>query len=199
MRTGTKGSSVLAVANNLVHQFPSLHELGSASLDQLVRIKGIGKDKAISLISAFTLARRLTRESLGESPLLDQPANVASFLREEMKLLSEENLYVLMLNTRNRLIRSQPVGKGTLDSLLVHPREIFRPAIQSNAASIILAHNHPSGDPSPSEADIRVTRDMIRAGKTLRIEVLDHIIIGKPSMERPNDFVSLREAGYIIP
>jgi DNA repair protein RadC len=104
---------------------------------------------------------------------------------------------VLRLNTRRRLIgEAVKVADGTLDTILVHPREVFRPALEANAAAVVLVHNHPSGDPTPSEADIKVTRDLIRAGQLLKIEVLDHVIIGRATQERPKDYVSLRELGY---
>jgi DNA repair protein RadC len=121
---------------------------------------------------------------------------VADLLREENRGLTVECFQILLVNTRRRLIRSETVSQGTLDSLLVHPREVFRRAIQANAAALILAHNHPSGDPTPSEADIKVTRDLIRAGQVLKIEVLDHVILGRRTQERSRDFVSLRELGY---
>jgi DNA repair protein RadC len=103
---------------------------------------------------------------------------------------------VLLLNTRHRLIRVEEITDGTIDTLLVHPREVFKSAIAANAAAIVVAHNHPSGDPSPSEADIKVTRDLIRAGQLLRIDVLDHIILGRSTKDRPKDYASLRELGY---
>ena len=103
---------------------------------------------------------------------------------------------VILLNTRRRLIRVEEVSRGLLDTVLIHAREVFRPAILANAHSIILAHNHPGGDPSPSDADIRVTRDLIRAGQLLRIELLDHIILGRRSQNRTQDFASLRELGH---
>ena len=108
-----------------------------------------------------------------------------------------ETLQVLLLNTRRKLIRvEEKVIEGTIDTLLVHPREVFKAAIAANAAAVVLAHNHPSGDPTPSEADIKVTRDLIRAGQLLKIEVVDHVIIGRATPERQKDFVSLRELGY---
>ncbi len=103
---------------------------------------------------------------------------------------------VLLLNTRRRLIRVEHIAKGTLDTILVCPREVFKNAITANAAALVLVHNHPSGDPSPSEADIKTTRDLIRAGQLLRIDVLDHVILGQRTDNRPRDFVSLRELGY---
>jgi DNA repair protein RadC len=117
-------------------------------------------------------------------------------LRAGNLLKDVETLQVLSLNTRRRLIRLDEITDGTLDTLLVHPREVFRKAIAANAAAVVLAHNHPSGDPTPSEADIKVTRDLIRAGQLLKIEVLDHVIIGRATPERPKDYASLRELGY---
>ncbi|MBE7499120.1 MAG: DNA repair protein RadC [Verrucomicrobiales bacterium] len=137
-----------------------------------------GCDKAVTLAAAFELAQRLARELHGDAPLLDTPERVADFLRDETRLQHVERLQALFLNTRRRLIGRQAIADGTLDSVLVHPREVFKAAITANAAAVLLAHNHPSGDPTPSEADIKVTRDLIRAGQLLRIEVLDRVILG---------------------
>lgn len=196
LRTGLNGCSALDIGENLMRQFGSLKNLASASIDELTTVRGIGRDKAIGLKSAFTLAKRLAQEVQGMAPLLDQPYKVADLLREQVRLLHEENLYLIFLNTRNYLIRYERAGQGTLDSLLIHPREVFKPAIRANASSLIMVHNHPSGDPTPSEADIRVTRDIIRAGQLLRIPLLDHIIIGQKTQDRAHDFSSLRELGY---
>jgi DNA repair protein RadC len=111
-------------------------------------------------------------------------------------LLVRLNFQVIFLNTRRRIIGMQVLSQGTLDTLLIHPREVFRPAIAAGAAAIVVAHNHPSGDPTPSEQDIKVTRDPIRAGQLLKIEVVDHVILGRRTNERPRDFISLRESGY---
>jgi DNA repair protein RadC len=117
-------------------------------------------------------------------------------LREENRLYDVENFQVLLLNTRRKLMRVDRISQGTLDSILVHPREVFKNAIKAGAAAVVLVHNHPSGDPTPSESDIKVTRDLIRAGQLLKIDVLDHVILGRATLERPRDFVSLRELGY---
>ena len=103
---------------------------------------------------------------------------------------------MILLNTRRKLIRIEQITQGTLDTLLVHPREVFKSAIAAGAAAIVLVHNHPSGDPTPSEADIKVTRDLIRAGQLLKIDVLDHVILGRPSSERARDYASLKELGH---
>ena len=131
-----------------------------------------------------------------ESPVLDNPEAIVQLLREQNLVKNVETLQVLLLNTRRRLIRVEPVTDGTIDTLLVHPREVFKAAIAANAAAVVLAHNHPSGDPTPSEADIKVTRDLIRAGQLLKIDVLDHVIIGRATAERRKDYASLRELGY---
>jgi len=136
-----------------------------------------------------------TSEAYPEPPLLDTPDRVASLLREQNRLYAVETFTVILLNTRRRLISAHPISQGTLDTILIHPREVFALAISKRASAIILAHNHPSGDPTPSEADIKVTRDLIRAGQLLKIDVLDHVIFGQKSDERPRDFLSLRELG----
>jgi DNA repair protein RadC len=196
LRTGTKGISAIHVAQELLARFQTLENLAKASLEDLRKTKGIGRDKAIALKSAFTLALRMAREIRTEAPLLDTPERVADLLREEMRLETVERFQVLLLNTRRRLILADKLSQGTLDSLLVHARDVFRSAIAANAAAIVLAHNHPSGDPTPSESDIKVTRDLIRAGQLLKIEVLDHVIVGRATKERSKDYVSLRELGY---
>ena len=179
-----------------MEQYGGLTGLAHASFDELQTVKGIGHSKAAAIKSAFLLAQRLTNEAYPEATLLDTPERIADLLRESNRLRTVEHFQVVLLNTRRRLIRVVDLSQGTLDTLLVHPREVFRPAIAANAACIALAHNHPSGDPTPSEADIKVTRDLIRAGQVLRIEVVDHVILGQRSPERPSDFVSLRSLGY---
>jgi len=196
LRSGTRGASAIQIAEQLLRQFPTLDALARASLREITAVKGIGRDKAIGLKSAFTLAHRMAKELRRDSPLLDTPERVADLLREENRFYEVENFQVVLLNVRRRMISVEKISQGTLDSLLVHPREVFKSAITGNAAAIILVHNHPSGDPTPSEADVRVTRDLIRAGKLLKIEVLDHVILGSRTHERAQDYVSLRELGY---
>jgi DNA repair protein RadC len=196
LRTGTQGFSAIEAAEQLVSKFGSLSALAQASLDQLQETKGIGRDKAVALKSAFTLARRMARELQGETPLLDNPGAIADFLREENRTYEVEHFQIVLLNTRRKLIRVELVSQGLLDTLLVHPREVFKPAIAANASALVLVHNHPSGDPTPSQADITVTRDLIRAGALLKIEVVDHVILGRRGEGGGKDYVSLRELGY---
>jgi DNA repair protein RadC len=162
-------------------------------------VPGVGRDKAVTLKAALTLAQRLARELHTETPLLDTPERVADFLREDYRRYEVESFQALLLNTRRRLIRIEKLSQGTLDTILVHPREVFRPAIAANASALILVHNHPSGDPTPSEADVQVTRDLIRAGQLLKIELLDHVILGLRTDKCPKGYVSLRELGYFHP
>jgi DNA repair protein RadC len=184
------------VAHAILQKFSHLNDIAKATCDDLTSIPGVGVGKAQAIKSAFLLAKRLTCESYSEAPLLDTPERVADLLRETARPYTVETFITVLLNTRRRLIRVCPISQGTLDTLLVHPREVFKPAIGATASAVILAHNHPSGDPTPSEADIKVTRDLIRAGQLLKIEVLDHVILGQATTERPRDFVSLRELGY---
>jgi DNA repair protein RadC len=196
LRTGLKGRSAIEIGEQLVHQFRSLDALSRASLEELKSVKGIGPDKAIALKAAFTLARLMAREAQGEAPMLDTPERIADFLREDNRTYEVEQFQAVLLNARRRLIRVDKISSGILDSILVHPREVFRNAIAANAAAVVLVHNHPSGDPTPSEADVRATRDLIRAGQLLKIEVLDHVIMGRRSAENGRDYVSLRELGF---
>jgi DNA repair protein RadC len=196
LRTGRKGVSAIQVADQLLQKFPTLENLSRASIPEIRQIKGIGRDKAIALKGAFTLARRMAQEIRVESPVLDTPERIAELLREDNRSYDVENFQVVLLNTRRRLVSVEKISQGTLDTILVHPREVFRSAIAANAAALVLVHNHPSGDPAPSEADIKVTRDLIRAGHLLKIEVLDHVIFGRATEERRKDYASLRELGY---
>jgi DNA repair protein RadC len=197
LRTGLKGANAVDVARQLVSKFGSLRELAGASVEELQSIRGIGRDKAVTLIAAFTLARKMAAEFRLEGPVLDHPEVVVALLREEIRLVNAEVLMVILLNTRLRLIRIEQVSKGGLNMLSALPREIFKPAIVANAASVIVAHNHPSGDPTPSQDDINLTRDLVRAGALLRIPLADHLILGRSSCERTQDFVSLKQMGYV--
>jgi DNA repair protein RadC len=196
LRTGLKGMNAVEIGRQLLARFGSLHALARATVSDLCKVKGIGRDKAVTLVAAFALAHKMATELQEESPVLDTPENVVRLLRARNLVKDVETLQVLLLNTRRRLIRVEEITNGTLDTLLVHAREVFKSAISANASAIVLAHNHPSGDPTPSEADIKVTRDLIRAGQLLKIDVLDHVITGRKTAERTKDYASLRELGY---
>ena len=196
LRTGTRGASALEIGRELIARYRTLDRLSRASIKDLCEVRGVGPDKAVTLVAAFSLARQMAREIREESPTLDTPERIADLLREDNRTYEVENFQVILLNTRRKLIRVERISQGTLDTILVHPREVFKPAIAASAAAVVLAHNHPSGDPTPSEADIKVTRDLIRAGQLLKIDVLDHVILGRATQDRPRDYLSLRELGY---
>jgi DNA repair protein RadC len=196
LRTGLQGANAVEIGAQLLQRFGSLQALARASVDDLRTVKGIGRDKAVTLIAAFTLARKMAEELQRESPVLDNPEAIVALLKDQNLVKDVETLQVLLLNTRRRLIRVVEVTDGTIDTLLVHAREVFKHAISANASALVLAHNHPSGDPTPSEADIKVTRDLIRAGQLLKIDVLDHVILGRAAEGRAKDYSSLRELGY---
>jgi len=196
LRTGMKGANAVEIGRQLMQKYGTLQALAQASVEDLQSVKGIGRDKAVTLMAAFALARKMAGELRHEGPVLETPEAIVNLLREDNRLRQVETFQIILLNTRRRLIRVEEIADGTLDTILVHPREVFKVAIAANAAAVVLAHNHPSGDPTPSEADIKVTRDLIRAGQLLKIEVLDHVIIGRATAERPKDYASLRELGY---
>jgi len=185
------------VAEALLNRFGNLTNLAQASFAEMQQVRGVGQSKAAAIKSAFLLAQRLSRETYAESPVLDTPERVADLLREENRLYTVEHFQAVFLNTRRRLIAVQNICQGTLDRVLTTPRDVFAAAVARRAASLVLVHNHPSGDPTPSEADIKVTRDLVRAGHLLGIEVVDHVILGQRTAERTRDYVSLRELGYL--
>ena len=198
LRTGTTGLNVVELAETLLMKYGSLSALLRASTAEMQEIHGIGKEKAKILKAALEMGRRLVQENVGENPRITTPEEGAAVLRERARGLDREVFWVLLIDIKNRLMAPPvEVSKGILNSSLVHPREIFKPAIQHSAANIILAHNHPSGDPSPSAQDIRITKKLVDAGKTMEINVLDHLIIGRKTHEGSDDFLSLRESGLV--
>ena len=196
LRTGLKGANAVEIGKQLLQKFGTLHSLAQASVADLRQVKGIGRDKAVTLMAAFALARKMAGDLCRDEPLLETPEAIVELLREDCRVRQVETFQAVLLNTRRRLIRVEPLSQGTLDTILVHPRDVFKAAIAANAAAVVLVHNHPSGDPTPSEADIKVTRDLIRAGQLLKIDVLDHVIIGRATAARQKDYASLRELGY---
>lgn len=196
LRTGAAGLNVVGLAEELLLQYGSLSALARTSVAELRNIRGIGVEKAKILKAALEIGRRLVQESVGENPRVATPEEAAAVLRERARGLDREIFWVLLLDTKTRLmVPPCEVSRGTLNSSLVHPREIFKPAIQHSAAKVILAHNHPSGDPSPSTQDVRITRKLVEAGRMMEIDVLDHVIIGRRTREGGDDFFSLRESG----
>ena len=194
LRTGMKGRSAIDLAKELLARHP-LNSLVSAPLEELAKIKGIGPTKAVQLKAAFEVAKRLARPRT-RIPVND-PATAAGLVREEMRDLDREEFRVVLLNTKNMLIRIAAVSRGSLNASIVEPREVFKDAIAASAANIILVHNHPSGDPTPSSEDIAITKRLVNAGELLNVNVHDHIILGHHTPGRDGDFVSLKELGLM--
>jgi DNA repair protein RadC len=189
LRTGGRGSSALQAAQALLAQRGGLRGLQRASYSDLCAFRHIGPSKAAQLLAAVEIGRRLAVAEAEEAPTLSSPGAAAGLVQYEMGALEQEHLRTILLDVRNRLMRIHEVYCGSLTTSLIRSGEIFREAIKTNAAGIIVVHNHPSGDPSPSPEDIAMTQTLVEAGRLLDIPVLDHIIIGRGA------FVSLRERG----
>lgn len=191
LRTGTQRQSAIHLAGSVLQQCGSLRNLMDMSMEQLTAIRGIGPAKALQLRAGIELGRRITRSKLGETVTVRKPQDAADYVMEELRYLKKEHFLCLFLNTKNHIIAQETLSVGTLNASLVHPREVFRAAIQRSSASIICVHNHPSGDPTPSPEDIALTKRLVEAGELVGIEVLDHLVIGDAR------FVSLKEQGYM--
>ncbi|MEB8094635.1 DNA repair protein RadC [Staphylococcus caprae] len=190
INTGRKGFSSIDIANELIKNHHSIRELKKLSINDLLRIKGIGLYKAITLKAAFELGERLNATSTIDKVKITSPGDVAELMMSKMKDLEQEHFVVLLLNSKNIVIKQSWIYKGTLNSSIIHPREIFNIAIRESSNAMIVVHNHPSGDVTPSREDITTTLRLKECGAILGIELLDHIIIGD------NKFTSLVEAGY---
>ena len=191
LRTGTQGEHAVALAQRLLRDFGGLAGLNRASFSALRRTHGVGLAKAAQIKAALALAQRLRLAEWQERPSIHGPEDVAAMLATEMAALEQEHLRVILLNTRNHVLRVAEVVRGSVNSAQVRVGEIFREAVRENATGLILVHNHPSGDPSPSPDDLALTRQVVQAGEMLDIRVLDHIIIGA------SRYVSLRETGLV--
>jgi len=176
---GIAGESVIVTAQRLLSQFGNLKGIASASVEELSQVKGIGIAKAAQIKAAFELANRLVGYSeTGKKPVVKTPEDVVSLVAGRLKGKKKEHFLVLSLDTRNQLIKVSEISVGSLDTSIVHPREVFKEAISASAASVIFVHNHPSGDPEASAEDIELTKRLTQAGEIVGIDVLDHIIIG---------------------
>lgn len=189
LRVGIEGENAVQVGQRLLQTFGGIRGLHQADFSEVVRQRGVGKAKVATIKAAIELGRRLTLEAPEERPSINSPQDAASLVQYEMQALEKEHLRVILLDTRNHVIEVAEVYRGTLNSSVVRVGEVFTPAVRRNAASVLVVHNHPSGDPSPSPEDIRITKEMVSAGKLLQIEVLDHLIIGQ------GKYVSLKERG----
>ena len=189
LRVGMQGENAVEVGQRLLQELGGLHGLHQASFVEVCSHKGLGPAKAAQIKAAIELGHRLGLEAPEERATIHSPADIAALVQYEMSGLMQEHLRVIVLDTRNRVLSIEKLYVGSLNSSTVRVGELFRAAIQRNAAAIILVHNHPSGDPSPSPEDVNLTRTAAQAGKMLDIEVLDHIVIGR------GKHVSLKEKG----
>jgi DNA repair protein RadC len=175
---GTKGEPVMVASQRLLSTFGNVKGIADASLEELMQIKGIGTAKAAQIKAAFELGRRAAASDYqATGGTVSNPEEVVAQVRMKLKDKKKEHFWVLLLDTRNRIIKTSEVSVGSLNASIVHPREVFKEAISASAASVILSHNHPSGDPQPSKEDIEITKNLVAAGQLMGIEVLDHIIV----------------------
>lgn len=191
MRTGSRQESVLELSKRVFYQYDDVKELSNASIHDLMKIKGIGESKAISLMAAFELGRRAHMMNFEKKIRLISPEKIYLFLKDQLELKTQEHLIGLYLNTKGELIKKKTLFIGSLNSSLIHPREIFKYAVINSAASIVIVHNHPSGDPTPSQNDIDVTKIIHKNSLMMDILLMDHIIIGR------DRYFSFKEKGII--
>ncbi len=196
LRTGMKGINAVDLARQMLQRFGSLGDLARASVKDLAKIKGVGPTKAVQLAAAFGLASRLAKEAIVRMPM-DRPQLIYELLGAEMRQLGKESLRIVLLDTKLRLLRTEEVSLGTLNECLAYPRDIFRPVISYNAYAFILVHNHPSGDPTPSDGDRRLTSRLLEGARLIQLNFFDHIIVGVPGEGRM-PYYSFREAGLIV-
>ncbi|GFN33632.1 RadC family protein [Paenibacillus xylaniclasticus] len=191
LRTGTQRESVVELAASILQECGGLRYLADMSVEQLMAVRGVGPAKALQLKAGIELGRRMAAARFGDRPVIKRPQDAADLVMDELRYQTVEHFMCLFLNTKNHVVARETLSVGTLNASLVHPREVFRVAIKRSSASIICAHNHPSGDPTPSPEDIALTQRLREAGALIGIEVLDHIIIGD------GKFVSLKERGLL--
>jgi len=187
--SGTGEASVLELAAQVLSRFGGLKGLGAASCEELATVRGVGPAKAALMQAALQLGRRMAAQPAETRPCIRCPDDVVNLMMEEMRCLDREHFRALLLNAKNQVLYADRIAVGTLSQSSVHPRELFKNAIKRSAAAVILVHNHPSGDPTPSKEDLDVTRRLARAGEIIGINVLDHVVIGD------NNFVSFKASG----
>lgn len=199
LRSGSKGHNVISIAQRLIAEAGSLAALVKWNQADFRRLTGIGRVKALQLVTVMEIVRRgQSRDATVEEPVLNRPELVQAHFKSQIAGLSVEKFWVLCLNRKNRLLKQVEITSGTATSSLAHPREVFREAIRQGATAVVCVHNHPSGDPAPSAADVQVTRQLRDAAKAVDIELLDHVIVGRPTADpQGRGFYSFREAGVL--
>jgi len=195
LRVGVKGTNAIELARQLLRDHGSLAGLARCSVRELSKMKGVGLAKAVQLAAAFGLGHRLAHESIAAKKM-DCPELIYQLLGAEMRALDRESLRAVLLDTKHHLLRVVEISLGTLNESVAHPREVFRPVLLHAAYAFVLVHNHPSGDPTPSEADRRLTRRLVEAAQLLQVRLLDHVIMGAPADGRLPYF-SFAEAGMM--
>ena len=187
LRVGSRKESALDLSNRILTRAGSVSALGSISLEELIEIEGIKEAKAAQLLAAIELGRQILKQDAVAAFKVNSPGDVYNIMHPDMKTLKKEIFKILLLNTKNNIIGEEMISMGSLNSSIVHPREVFTGAIRKSAASIVLVHNHPSGNPSPSREDMDITKRLAKVGEIVGIEVLDHIIVAG------NEFFSFKE------
>lgn len=188
---GVSKKSVMTIAQELLIKFGNIKAISEATIEELSQIKGIGFAKAVQIKACFELGKRKDLEPELKDFDIKEPQSVIKAIRASIKDKAKEHFKLILLNARNKILGVSTISIGSLNASIVHPREVFKDAIAHSAYSVVLAHNHPSGDPEPSENDIKMTKKLVESGKILGIEVIDHIIIGK------NEFCSFKERGLL--
>ena len=191
LRTGGVSESALRLAETLLDRQGGLAGLGHATLEEFEQVRGIGEAKAVTVMAAVELGRRVATLAPAGRTVIRTPDDVAALLLPRFRFETKESFLAVLLSTKNHVLKAPVISVGSLNASIVHPREVFREAINASAASVILAHNHPSGDPAPSAEDIDLTRKLAEAGKLLNIPVLDHVILGD------GRYISLKEKGIL--
>ncbi len=190
LRTGVQGENVLSLSSRVLSQVDGLAGLGRSTFAELCSVRGLSEAKACQLLAGLELGRRFLSLVPEERVAINSPQDVANLLAGEMATLDQEHLKVLLLNTKNEVLKIEEIYVGNVNASVVRPAEVIRPAVRANAPSIIVVHNHPSGDPTPSAEDVSITKELVSAGKLMGVELLDHVVIGDG-----NRYVSLNEKG----
>lgn len=191
INSGSREASSLTLANRIIKDMKSIRDLRDVTYQELTNVSGIGEAKAVTILSVIELAVRMHSHSLEEDVFIKSPEDVSNLLMEQMRYYQQEHFVVLFLSTKNMVIHQETMFKGSLNSSIVHPREIYKSAVKRSAAAILCVHNHPSGDPTPSREDIEVTKRLKECGELIGVDFLDHIIIGA------GKYLSLKELNYI--
>lgn len=191
LRSGTREKSALEVADELLCTFETMGDLGSSSIHDVMHIKGIKEAKAVELLAAFEIGKRIALDDIQEKVQIGKPEDVVDWLQQEIGFCNQECFYVIFLNQKNQIQSYKQMFTGTLTNASVHPREIFKEAMRLGCARIMVAHNHPSGDPTPSNADIELTNHIVESGKMVAIPLMDHIIVAR------NAYISFRQMRLI--